>query len=146
MSALTDNIAKVARSKVGSDDWLYSKEKGNFGKNTNKCNQFVYDVAVEAGVSPPPTVPRYVILTRPPTAGEWADPNTAIAGWSVVTDPKPGDVVAEAHNYSDATGHCGVVVGAKQTCSASSYEGGKIVQNDWGFRQDNKPTFRRCNK
>ena len=146
MSARTDQIAKVARSKVGSEEWLYSKEKGNFGKNTNKCNQFVYDVMIEAGVSPPPTVPRYVIFSRPPTAGEWADSSTTITGWTVVTEPQPGDVVAEAHNYSDATGHCGIVVGSKLTCSASSLEGGKIVQNDWGFRQDNKPTFRRFSK
>lgn len=146
MSSYATAIAKTARSKVGSTDWAYAKEKGNFGKNTNKCNQFVYDVIVEAGVNPPPTVPRYIIFSRPPTAGEWADPNTAIAGWSVVTSPQPGDVIAEAHNYSDATGHVGIVVGDKATCSASSREGGTIVENDWGFRPENKPTFRRCDK
>ena len=59
-------IVRIARSKVGSKDWLCATEKGNFGKNTNKCNQFVYDVLVEAGVKPPPVVPKYVVLARPP--------------------------------------------------------------------------------
>lgn len=146
MSANTDKIASVARSKVGSDDWRYDREKGDFGKNTNKCNQFVYDVMVEAGIKPLPTVSKYVIFSRPPTAGEWADASLKIDGWNVVAEAQPGDVVAEAHNYRDATGHCGIVVGNKLTASANSLVGGTITQNDWGFRQDSKPTFRRFSK
>ena len=84
-------IVRVARQYLGSELWLYRASKDNFGKNTNKCNQFVFDVITEAGV----------------------------------------------------TGHVGVVVGARQTASASSREGGKIVINDWGFRAGNVPTFRR---
>jgi hypothetical protein len=143
MSTTAATIARVARSKVGSQDWMYSKAKGDFGKNTNKCNLFVYDVLVEAGVKPPPVVPRYIVFSRPPTAGEWADPSVTINGWTVVSDAQAGDVVAEAHNYSDATGHVGIVVDKQQTVSASALVGGVIVQNDWGFRADNKPTFRR---
>jgi hypothetical protein len=141
-------IVKVATSKKDRLDWAYDKKKDEFGENTNKCNKFVYDVMVEAGVTPPPqvTVSRLLIFskTRLPTAGEWADKTQTITGWVVVADPQPGDVVAEAHDYSDATGHCGVVVGDKQTASASSLVNGMIVINDWGFRADNKPTFRRC--
>jgi len=143
MADMAPAIVRVATSKVGKKDWLYETAKGDFGANTNKCNLFVYDVMVEAGLNPKPTVPRYVLWTRPPTAGEWATPSVAIAGWEVVTDPKPGDVVAEAHNYSDATGHVGVVVGDKLSVSASSLVHGQIVQNDWGFRSGDKPTFRR---
>src|SRR5262249_39736537 len=99
------------RGKVGSHDWLYSKKKDNFDENTNKFNNFVYDVLVEAGVKPAPEVPKWFGLSsRPPTAGEWADPNLLIPGWYTVSDPQPGDVVAEAHRYSDATGHVGIVV------------------------------------
>jgi cell wall-associated NlpC family hydrolase len=145
MSVMTDAIVRVARSKVGSQDWAYAKEKDDFGKNTNKCNKFVYDVLVEAGVKPPPVVPKYVVFTRPPTAGEWADPQVKIEGWAVVSSAQPGDVVAEAHQYSDATGHVGIVVAEKLTVSAAATVGGTIVQNDWGFRKDNKPTFRRYN-
>lgn len=143
MSAQSIKIAQVAKSKVGSSDWKYSEERGDFPKNTNKCNLFVYEVAVAAGATPP-TVPRYVIFNRPPTAGEWATPSVSINGWTVVTDPQPGDVVAEAHNYADATGHVGIVTGDKLTTSASALVGGVIVENDWGFRSDNHPTFRHC--
>ncbi len=144
--SLANSIVLAARTKVTSQEWMYAKEKGDFGKNKNKCNQFVYDVLVEAGVKPPPFVPKYVFFSRPPTAGEWADPSVKIDGWVVVSEPKPGDVVAEPHNYSDATGHVGIVVGEKQTVSANSLVGGVITQNDWGFRGDNKPTFRRCTR
>src|SRR6516164_8779070 len=120
MPSLPDQIVRVARRKVGRQYWMYTKEKDDFGKNTNKCNKFVYDVLVEAGVKPPPVVPKYVVFTRPPTAGEWADPQVKIEGWDVVNSAKPGDVVAEAHQYSDATGHVGIVVGDKLTVSAAA--------------------------
>lgn len=145
MSTLAGSIVRVAHAKMGRRDWMYNVAKGDFPANTNKCNLYVYDVMVEAGVSPP-RVSRYVIFTRPPTAGEWADRAFAIEGWKVVDDPRPGDVVAEAHNYSDATGHVGIVVGDRLTSSASSREGGQIVENDWGFRADSRPTFRRCTR
>ncbi|SIO59004.1 hypothetical protein SAMN05444166_5891 [Singulisphaera sp. GP187] len=122
---------------------MYSVAKDDFAANTNKCNKFVFDVAVEAGVTPPPKVSMYLIFSRPPTAGEWADPKVAISGWDVVTSPLPGDVVAEAHRYADATGHVGIVVGPNLTVSASALVGGVIVENDWGFRTDQTPTFRR---
>jgi hypothetical protein len=143
MSAVIEAIIRVARSKIHSRDWMYESEKDDFGKNTNKCNKFVYDVLIEAGVKPPPVVPKYVVFSRPPTAGEWADSAVNIEGWAVVPGPNAGDVIAEAHNYNDATGHVGIVVGDKQTISASSLVSGVIVQNDWGFRRENKPTFRR---
>jgi cell wall-associated NlpC family hydrolase len=144
MSQFAKAIVRVARSKAGRQDWLFGAEKDNFAKNSHKCNQFVHDVMVEAGVRPLPVVPKRVFLTRPPTAGEWASLFQKINGWEIVTDPQPGDVVAEAADYSDATGHVGIVVGDKLTASASSKEGGLIVENDWGFRPENNPTFRRC--
>src|SRR5690348_1080524 len=84
-------IVRVARQYQGSELWLYRASKDNFGKNTNKCNQFVFDVLTEAGVVPLP----YVIKTflgmgygrRAPTAGEWADPSESFTAWAVVNDP-----------------------------------------------------------
>jgi len=146
MSSKAGEIVKVAISKVGSNQWQYAVEKDDFGKNTNKCNKFVYDVMVEAKTNPLPQVSHYVVWSRPPLAREWADPNTTIEGWKIVTSPQPGDVVAEAHNYADATGHVGIVVAKNQTISASALVGGTIVMNDWGFRKDNKPTFRRFSR
>ncbi|WP_020466071.1 CHAP domain-containing protein [Singulisphaera acidiphila] len=143
MSSLASDIVRVARSKVGAKDWMYGTAKDEFAANTNKCNKFVYDVVVEAGVKPPPKVSMYLIFSRPPTAGEWADPKVEISGWEVVTTPQPGDIVAEAHRYADATGHVGIVVGPNLTVSAASNVGGVIVENDWGFRTGQTPTFRR---
>jgi hypothetical protein len=143
MSSLAPDIVRVARSKVGSKDWMYSVKKDEFAANTNKCNKFVYDVVVEAKVKPAPEVSVYLIFSRPPTAGEWADPKVTITGWDVVTTPQAGDVVAEAHRYADATGHVGIVVAAGLTVSAASTVGGVIVENDWGFREGQTPTFRR---
>lgn len=142
MSYASAKIVQVALSKVGSQLWRYDVVKDEFGKDTNKCNKFVYDVIKEAGVGAP-TVSMYWFFSRPPTAAEWADPASAILHWKAVDEPQPGDVVAEKHAYTNATGHCGIVVGTNQSVSASSFVNGVIVQNDWGFRADNSPTFRR---
>src|SRR4051794_1237280 len=146
MSMYTAKIVSVARSYIGSRLWMYAVAKDNFGRNTNKCNKFVYDVMVASGIKPPPqvTIPGWVWDTiRPPTAAEWASATVAIPYWIVVAEPQPGDVVAEAHHYSDATGHCGIVVGDKETVCYSSLISGVITLTDWGFRADSKPTFRR---
>lgn len=142
-----DDIVRIARSKVGSHDWLYDAKKDNFAEKTHKCNKFVYDVLLEAGMKPPEMSKWHGLGTRAPTAGEWATASTVIPGWTVVTAAQPGDVVAEAENYSDATGHVGIVVGAKSTVSAAALppKPGTVVENDWGFRSGQKPTFRRCN-
>lgn len=143
MSSKAEAIVRVARGYVGRSDWMYEKEKGDFGKNTHKCNLFVYDVMVAAGIKPPPEVSKYLVFSRPPTAGEWADPKTTIKGWRVVTEAAAGDVVAEAHDYADATGHVGIVAEKGKTVSAAATHGGRIIENDWGFREGQKPTFRR---
>lgn len=141
------DIVRVARAKVGSRAWLYSVKKDEFDVNTNKCNKFVYDVLVEAGVTPPPRIGTWWGLrSRPPLAGEWANPNLVVPGWITVTSPLPGDVVAEAHQYSDATGHVGIVVAAGRTVSAAALPPlpGTVIENDWGFRSGQTPVFKRC--
>ena len=151
--SMGDKIANVAKSKVGSHDWDYDKEKDNFDKNTNKCNKFVYDVLKEAGASPgtPNTSLVKKILGMqgyPPVAQQWADPNYSIPNWRVLQpgeSPQPGDVVAQKINYSDATGHVGIVVGNGQTVSQWSEPQEIVGQNDWGFRpeQQGQVVYRR---
>ncbi|QDV35077.1 hypothetical protein [Tautonia plasticadhaerens] len=143
MSNKAAKIVEVAKRHVGSALWAYSVEKGDFGKNTNKCNLFVYDVMVEADARPLPVVSRRIFWTRPPLAREWADPAVEIEGWDVVSSPEPGDVISEAHEYADATGHVGIVVGPGETVSAAS---NAVLRNDWGFRQGQKPTYRRLSR
>ena len=52
---------------------------------------------------------------------------------------EPGDVVAEKINYSDATGHVGIVVDNQQTVSQWSSPMEIVGQNNYGFRPDNDP-------
>jgi hypothetical protein len=148
---LRENIARIAENQKGSQQWLYDVAKDNFDPGDNKCNKFVADVLTMAGV-PGALVPKRpgiigAILKRPPLAGEWANPNFNIPGWAVVTDGsvQRGDIIAEPHEYSDASGHVGIVVGARRTASASAVAdpAGLIVINDWGFRPENHVTIRR---
>ncbi len=134
------SIAQVAKSKVGSRDYLQAKSKDNYKAGTNKCNQLCADSVQQSG-RPRPKVPRSGILgwlglTRDPTAHEWADPHVHIPGWS---DPRPSsqaqpnDVIAQEHGD---WGHSGIVVGPGQTVSVNSTTNpaGIVTENNWGFR------------
>ena len=96
-------IALTARSYENSQAWSYSSKKGNFGKNTYKCNKFVQDILTENGVAPEGI--------WPPLAGSWANKNIKIKGWHMVNEAHLGDVVAGAYPYSDASGHVAIVTG-----------------------------------
>jgi RHS repeat-associated protein len=110
-----------------------------FGPNTEKCNLFVRDTIAKGGGAVPSYSNSFIGSIfhghheYPPTAGAWANGN--VKGWAVTTQPRPGDVAAEPHQYSDATGHAGIVVGGRQTVSASALTQ-TIIKNDWGFRSD----------
>ena len=163
-----DKITRVALSKVGSQHWL--DQAGN-----NKCNIFVHDVLKEAGTTPPESdkfsfahraafyLGRVDSRNFPAQAGDWANPNKTLGCWknldisvmpSNFIGPQPsfpadisgpGDVIAEAIQYSDATGHVGFVTGPQKTVSADSavncYDqnhppAGTITISDYGFRLD----------
>ncbi len=95
---IRDRIVKIAKKYEDSTDWAYDKKKGNFGKNTNKCNKFVYDVLKESKASPGlpngNPIKKFFGYGSPPTAGQWADPNYDIPGWKVVSKPQAGDIAA----------------------------------------------------
>ena len=144
------SVKPAARRYIGSNAWAYDKERGPSGTNTNKCNLFVYEVLNEAG-TPVSMMHRTRFGFRrpdhPPLAGQWANPSVSIPGWTIVTSPQPGDVVAEAHIYSNASGHVGIVTeanadGTGKTVSASS-KTQTVVENDWGFQPGQKVVFRR---
>ena len=111
-SDIRHKIAETARKYDGSTDWAFAKQKGNFARNTNKCNQYVYDVTKEAGAEA--TVIGSDGKPRPPLAAEWADPNTKIANWTVLggkENPQPGDVAAYKQHGGGVSysGHSGIV-------------------------------------
>ena len=148
-------IAAKARSYEGSRRWFQfltlSAHTGLTWDET--CNKFVYDVLQEVGANPPKifrpsTVSGQLyklaferLYQTPPLAHEWADPGFYLPFWEIVqggsANAQPGDVIAEQH--TNGGGHSGIVVGNRQTASASAVglNLGKIVINDWGFRPDN---------
>lgn len=78
------------------------------------------------------------------------DPEYHIPGWVVIDGPPiAGDVIATKSFYADASGHVGIYrpmeLGQHGTISASSYLGGRIVYNRWGFRSTDEqmPVIRR---
>jgi RHS repeat-associated protein len=141
-------ISDIAKTKIKSHDWDYNKAKDNFPKGKDKCNKFVYDILVAAGVQP--LIPNGSLLKRmigegfPTTAAQWADPNYFIPNWVMLPvgeKPQPGDVVAQGiPGYTHATGHVGIVVGDGQTVSVIDIPGveERVDQNDFGFRTHNE--------
>lgn len=100
-------------------------------------------------------------LNYPAQATDWANSNKTLGCWKTVDigpPPPPdfigpvpnfpadisgpGDVIAEQIPFTDATGHVGFVVGARQTVSADStawcsgLPAGTITNTDYGFRPD----------
>jgi hypothetical protein len=135
-------------------------------QGNNKCNLFVKDVLNEAGAQAPLSLGTRVrhylgevnTPSYPASAGDWAYPHNTMTCWRNVTAPndrlnseypadvaRPGDVIAEAIGYSDASGHVGIVVGPNQTASADSAApcfspypiAGTIDVTDFGFRPAN---------
>ena len=123
---MRENIATMAKKYVGSTHWCYACPSGH-GRNTNKCNYFVYDIGLKAGAK----MPRRLFLTRggPVGAGEggWGKAST-LSYWERVSSPQPGDVVA-AHNSNNVY-HVGIYVGNDETVSANS---DNVGRKDWPF-------------
>jgi hypothetical protein len=126
-------VAQKALGYVNSTKWV--------GEGVS-CNLFVKQVLEDSGQAVPLSIDwrsraRY-LLGRvdtpyyPALAGEWASPSTTLGCWHNVTVPsdrlggypasmsQPGDVIGEAINHINATGHVGIVVGPEQTASADS--------------------------
>ncbi len=160
----TNAVALAARANITSALWAYGANKPPYGRNTNKCNLFVYDMLSDGGI--PPALNRHDrkvfgitvdTVYYPPLARDWASGN--VTGWSATNDAEPGDVIAEAHQYWDATGHCGIVSFPRAADATISLPEGKtdmilelqrqtvsatgttIVENDWGFRASQKAVF-----
>lgn len=121
---------------------------GAWKENTNKCNAFVANVAHLAGVDVPNVVsPFGLTMSVPagfgvghaPSAADWA--SAGLPGFTSVTPGsyQRGDVVAVKGNFSDATGHSGVVTGTDQAgnITQSAYANG----NGTTFGSFGSPSF-----
>jgi hypothetical protein len=153
-------IAQTALSYVGSQNW-------NEASGDLQCNIFVQHVLLSAGAQAPVSSSlrswtKYELGLSsspyyPALASDWAKPSTDLKCWHNVPaltntlgpdypaeHAVPGDVIAEAINYRDASGHVGVVAGPQQTVSADSASwcfppyspAGTIDISNFGFRPD----------
>lgn len=163
-------IGATALGYVGSQNWLDDPDPSNLAPN--HCNIFVHDVIKQVGLTPPDSDlsskrRRMAYLVGlvdspyyPARAGDWANSAKILKGWKTVLVPVgapagsfpsdlslPGDIIAEAIQYSDASGHVGIIVNnlQHQTVSADSAVqcyapptlAGTITNTDYGFRPDN---------
>ncbi len=151
LQAIRQKIAQTAFKYRDSRVWSKTKKRSNIGGGKNKCSLFVAEIAREGGAQVPNIHGRNKQYA--PVAGDWADSNVDIPGWTVVKEPKPGDVAAIGiipwlgswldsliGPWLGSTGHVGIVLENGKTVSATR---GKVVVNNWGFRPGQNPTFRR---
>jgi hypothetical protein len=109
--SIQERIAAMAEKYVDRTDWAYDTPKDNIPKDRWKCNKFVHDVLLEAGLDMGlPNGNLGFGGKYPINAGEWGDPNIEIKGWEVVPIPRKGDIAAYQANYTDASGHVGIIV------------------------------------
>lgn len=100
-------IAEVAESYLGDASYGYDAAHGNFPENSWKCNLFVHDILIDAGVP----APMMSGGEWPLQANSWANPNYKIPGWELVVNPLPGDVAAIPR--AGGSGHVGIYMGDK---------------------------------
>ncbi len=132
------DILKKAKELNNDPKYAYDSPYG-FGVEKNKCNLFIFDA--QNGQGPR----RWGGLGGPTTAGEWGNSDKNLPNWTVVSDPKPGDVVGMAHNYGDATGHVAIVDVPGVSTIGVGRNGTHSTGWPWGNELPHgTPVFRRC--
>ena len=79
------------------------------------CNLFVQKAVAESG-APKPVLTKEDGRKGTPEAAEWA--GSAVPGWRILgagEKPQAGDVAARKKDFSDATGHSGIVTSVSNT-------------------------------
>ncbi|SUH24223.1 protein RhsA [Salmonella enterica subsp. enterica] len=145
LKSCSERIVEAANELNDDPKYSYVSAYG-FGDHTNKCNLFVSDVLKKADVEPPERDRQWLFFGGGPiTAGTWADTNKDIPGFDIVSQPRPGDVVAISYDYSDATGHVAIVSDSDETIGAG--ENGSH-STDWPWNKERSPqgtpVYRRC--
>jgi RHS repeat-associated protein len=135
-----DRIAGIAAVNVDSEAWRTSRARSakrnpriRYKAKEDKCNLFVYEVLLAAGVRPPTSGAKG---KWPARAGEWGNPSVNnLTGWVIVTDGSvaPGDVISQQIPYSDASGHV-AIIGPDGATYGTGTDDGVISRTDWGFR------------
>ncbi len=139
-----DRIARIAAANEGGEEWRTSKFRRArrnknvvFGEGKNKCNLFVYEVLLRAGISPPTSSGKG---EWPARAEEWADTSIRnLSGWALVENGgmQAGDVVALARwsifSTTEASGHVAIAVSSDRTVGTGR-DDGRIERGKFGSR------------
>ncbi|MCQ8103897.1 hypothetical protein NP590_07260 [Methylomonas sp. SURF-2] len=117
---------------------------GNYGPGPgkNKCNLFLDNALKNTDVVPK----RWSGLGGPISAGTWGDPNAYIPHFPVTDNPQPGDAVAIAYPYSNASGHVAIVVEPGKTSIGAGRDGSHITGWPWdtSLEPQGTPVYRHC--
>jgi RHS repeat-associated protein len=134
-------ILKDAIRLNNDPDYGYDGKHGP-GPGKNKCNAFVDDVLKNTGIAPR----RWGGFGGPISAGTWANPETDIPHFPVVNDPQPGDIMAIAFPYTDASGHVAVVLDPGILSIGAGGHGSHVTGWPWdkNLAPQGTPVFRRC--
>lgn len=106
------NVHETASVNLGNTAYAYNEPNPPFGRNQNKCDEFVWHKATDAGAIVPLVNGGLGLYpTSPPTANQWAGTEVIdIPNWEFSQDdakPQPGFVVARGH--AGGPGHCGIL-------------------------------------
>lgn len=126
--SLAASAKRELRNK--SDKWATKN-------NQPLCSTFAQDMMRENGMAP--------YDDHNLQAGEWGNPEIQISGWEIVTDEtlQEGDVAAYKQQYSNATGHMGIVAEVKGGMvliyAGSSRYPNRIIATQMAYWQENYP-------
>ena len=152
-------LLEIARTKIGSNAWDINKKRiSSDGKviflpGEPKCNLFLYEILVEAGI--PQLLPNIAgrmasenldktgeSKERPFVCRQWFNfevPNMEFIGEGEEAMNKtiPGDIVTSGS-------HIGIISSYRKTISASTKPESLflVVENEWGWREDEIGTMR----
>jgi RHS repeat-associated protein len=107
--ARRDIVARAEEAYDNQEPYAFDDRVGLFPPGSYKCNKFVCDVVNSAGANIDENVDANG-NAWPPLAGTFGNLHARIKGWQIVTDPRPGDIVAQQRGFSDASGHVGIIV------------------------------------
>lgn len=104
-----DIVTRAEEAYSNQEPYAFNDRVGLYPPASYKCNIFVCNIANNANATVEKNIDQHGNYWAP-LAGTWGNPNAKIRGWQVVSNPQPGDIVAQQRAYSDASGHVGIIV------------------------------------
>ena len=148
-SSIQEDIYSNAKNNVDETLWAYdvdrqaeSNDQVYVTSGENKCNLFVYEMILASGydIGTPNTAGfSHIYLwlkgkyNRPPCCSDWY--NKKVPGFTFIGEGEEGKRICQQGDIVTDGKHVGIIAGNGKTISAAH---DKVVENDWGFRQNQK--------